>query len=100
MMHLIREDHQKDFCPYCKKEIDTSTWENVFHLDKIYKTAECKNCKKPISIKMGFSGSGHDEWRKIWEKVTIIKEKERQLIRLEDRVKVVNTEANRSEIKK
>ena len=89
MIHLVREHHLKDFCPYCKKEVEISEWSNVFHLDKVYKTAECVTCKRSISIKMDFFGSGHDKWKGDWGNVTIIKEKERELIRLEDRIKVI-----------
>jgi len=92
MIHLIREHHQKDFCPYCKNDMKDSKWESLFHLDKVYKTAECNSCKRNISIKMDFFGSGHDDWKKDWDKVTVLKEKDRELIRLEDRIKVVQKE--------
>jgi len=66
MIHLIKEEHQKEFCPYCGTNLSKEKWVSEFHLEHHYKTLLCPKCKKQISLKVDFHGSGHDEWSDEW----------------------------------
>ncbi|MBN1544112.1 hypothetical protein JW898_01465 [Candidatus Woesearchaeota archaeon] len=60
--HIMRESDQKNVCPYCGRKADPLKWESVFdHTNFHYKTHQCE-CGRRMTIKMSFSGSGHDSW--------------------------------------
>ncbi len=61
MHHIIRESDLKHACPYCGRSTQTRKWESSFDSNKHYKVLECM-CGRKVSIRMPFSGSGHDDW--------------------------------------
>jgi len=83
MIHLIKEEHQKEFCPYCGRDLSKENWVSDFHLEHHYKVVVCSGRNKKISIKVDFHGSGHDEWNNEWHNL-IIKDKKTIIRKLED----------------
>lgn len=60
--HLARSEDQKQQCPCCGRDVSEMTgWRSEFHLDMHYKQLKC-DCGYNLSVKVDFSGSGHDEW--------------------------------------
>ena len=54
--HIIREEHIKDLCPYCKMETN-SEWKSHFEGKIHYKTIKCK-CGKTNHINVD---DGHED---------------------------------------
>lgn len=59
---LIRSDNILHSCVYCGHKL--SGWKSEFLVNVHYKVCSCTSCKKKISIKVDFMGSGHDDWEK------------------------------------
>ena len=60
--HIFTNDDVHTFCPYCKIEIPDKKWASVFESLTHYKMTTC-GCGKSLSFKVGFHGSGHDQWK-------------------------------------
>ena len=85
--HILNEQHQKETCPYCRKNLESSRWNSEFSNHQHYKTTKC-SCGKLISIRMDFHGSGHDNWSNNHTIVENSKE-EPKIRKLEDKIKEV-----------
>ena len=71
--HLVgnhQMEHAKTKCLYCNTIFDAKNWQSYHHGETHYKIMRC-SCGKTLSVKVGFHGSGHDNWNK----TNIIKEK-------------------------
>lgn len=60
--HLIREKHQREFCPYCRQKINGDRWKSEWHNNTHYKTIVCRSCDKEIWLSVDFDGDGNDTW--------------------------------------
>jgi hypothetical protein len=60
--HLVNEINQRAECPYCRKSLTGKDWESIFEFWHHYKQTNCDGCGRNISVKVHFTGSGHDCW--------------------------------------
>lgn len=60
--HWIKENFQRDFCPYCKRKVNGDRWKSEFFNDTHYKVISCRNCSRELRIPVDFLGDGNDSW--------------------------------------
>jgi len=60
--HIINSEHQRNICPYCKKELPEK-WKSEFPGNRHYKKIEC-SCGRKIMIEADFIGSGDDSFNR------------------------------------
>lgn len=95
--HLVREDDQKIFCIYCKRDVPVKNWESEWHSEMHYKTLNCECCGRKLHIKVNFEGSGHDEWtghklcpiKSEKQGITLKKQTKKGVNTIEDKIKVI-----------
>jgi len=50
-------------CPYCHKKVNIRKFRSRFDETNFHYKRQLCSCGKELSIKVGFSGSGHDTWQ-------------------------------------
>lgn len=58
--HIIK-GHEMRECYVCNQDLSELPWASQFEAIHHYKTVKC-TCGKMHSIKVSWSGSGHDSW--------------------------------------
>ncbi len=60
--HWIKEEHQREFCPYCRTDMNENRWYSEFTRETHYKSTTCGNCNKKIWMPVSFISDGNDTW--------------------------------------
>ncbi len=58
--HLVNESSFRENCPYCSNNLLENKWISFFDRNTHYKRTRCDSCKKSLTKKVDFVGSGHD----------------------------------------